>query len=76
MLSVESVKMPVLSADDLVVSKLLVLTEHNCDLAPLLSLARSLREQVDWAATGRAASSNPFARAFLTVLRDLGIIEA
>ena len=52
-LPVLSVHMPVLTATDVVVTKLMALDEHYCDFARLLPVARALREQVDWAAVGR-----------------------
>lgn len=39
---------PVLALEDLLTSKLMALDEHRLDLAPLLQIARSLREQIDW----------------------------
>jgi hypothetical protein len=73
--TVDSVCMPVLSATDLLISKLLVLTEHYCDFASVIPHARSLREQVDWPQVARAVEHSPYARAFLQVCADLGIVD-
>ncbi|WP_027941894.1 nucleotidyltransferase family protein [Amycolatopsis taiwanensis] len=67
---------PVLSGTDLLVDKLLVLNAHQCDLAPLLRIARDLREQVDWGEVTRQTMESPYARAFLPLLAGLSIIDA
>ena len=45
---VDAIQMPVLSATQLMVHKLLSFSQHYCDFARGLPLARSLREQIDW----------------------------
>jgi len=72
-LDVLSVRLPVLAATDLVASRLTPLNEHYCDLAPQLEVARALREQVDWDEVARRTATNPFARAFLFLLGELGV---
>ena len=71
-----SVEMPVLSATDILVTKLMALDEHYCDFARLLPAARALREQVDWARVGAEVGGNDFAAVFLLLLERLGIVEA
>lgn len=73
-MSVDSVRMPVMSATDLLVSKLLALTEHHCDLSPILAVIRSVREQLDADVVGRAGTRSPFARAALELARDLDLL--
>lgn len=75
-MTVDSVRMPVMGATDLVVSKLLAMSEHYCDLSPILAIIRSLREQLDVAAVERAASHSPFARAAIALARDLSLLPA
>ena len=75
MLPVLSVHMPVLTATDIVASKLHALEEHYCDFGRLLPVARALREQVDWAAVRREVADNDFAAVFLLLLERLGIVE-
>ena len=75
-LPVLSVLMPVLQATDVVVTKLMALDEHYCDLARLLPVARALREQVDWPRVARDVASNDFAVVFLQLLDRLGIAAA
>jgi hypothetical protein len=75
-LRVDSVVMPVQSATDLLVAKLLVLTEHYCDLGRLFPHVRALREQVDRPALRRAVDPSPFARAFLGLCEELDLLPA
>ncbi|WP_067855913.1 nucleotidyltransferase family protein [Nocardia shimofusensis] len=67
-------KAPVASCTDLMVDKMLVFDAHRLDFAPLLQVARDLREQVDWAEVDRQTRTSPYARAFFGLLVDLGII--
>ena len=71
--SVDGMPMPVLHPDDLFVSKLSAMTEHSLDFEGLLAAARPLRELVDWDAVAERTSTSPYARAFLTLVRELGI---
>lgn len=64
---------PVLSGTDLMVDKLMVLDPHRLDFTRLLSIARDLREQVDWRRTRAETAASPYARAFLTLIEELGI---
>jgi len=63
----------VAAVDDVLVSKLLALAEHDLDYRPVLEVARSLREQGDWADVRRRTAASPFAAAFLTLVETLGI---
>ena len=68
-----SVVMPVVTVTHYVCAKLNSLDEHHCDLAALLPQVRALREQVDWARVREATADNPFAEAFLLLLRRLEV---
>jgi hypothetical protein len=72
-LSVQAVWMLVMPVDDLLVSKLLSLTEHHLDFGRALEISRALREQIDWGDVRRRTEHSPFARAFLNLVVDLGI---
>lgn len=72
-LNVHAVPMAVLGVEDLLATKLLALTEHNLDFGPVLEYARSLREQVDWDQLRRRVDGSPFARAFFTLVEELGV---
>lgn len=70
---VGSVQMPVLSATDLVVTKLLTFRDHYADFGSALPMVRALREQVDWAEVRRRTVQSPFAEAFLLLCDRLGL---
>ena len=73
-LEVHAQTMLVASIDDVLVTKLLALTEQELDFRPVLAVARALREQIDWADVERRTRSSPFARAFFTLVEGLGIV--
>ena len=72
-LEVMAVRMPVVSAGDVLTTKLLALTEQNPDFKSNLELARALREQIDWDAVRANTQDAPFARAFFTLVEELGV---
>jgi Aminoglycoside-2''-adenylyltransferase len=74
-LPVNAVHMPVLSATVLMIHKMLTWSAHFCDFARGLPVARSLREQIDWARVQRETSDSPFAYAFLVLLDRLDVIS-
>ena len=63
-LEVLAVRMPVLSATEIMASKLRVLGEHYCDFSRLLPVARAMREQIDWSDVRERVDDNPYARAY------------
>ena len=73
-MSVLSVHMPVLTATDTLVTKLMALDEHYCDFSRMLPVARALREQVDWVEVRRSVQGNPFADVFLVLLDRLEVV--
>lgn len=66
---------PVVSGTDLLIDKILVLDPHRCDFTPLLRIARDLREQVDWREVVCQTAESPYARAFLTLLGGLSVVD-
>lgn len=72
-LEVLAVRMPVIDATDILSVKMRVFGEHYCDFTQLLAMARALREQVDWVRVVRETDGHPFARAFLTLVHELGV---
>ena len=64
----------VASIDDVVVAKLLSLREQELDYQPILEIARSLREQIDWGFVRERTAESPFAKAFFTLVEELGIV--
>jgi hypothetical protein len=73
-LPVEAISMPVLSATQLMVHKLLSYTQHYCDFATGLPVARSLREQIDWDRVRKETARSPYAEAFLMLLDRLDVV--
>jgi hypothetical protein len=71
---VEAINMPVLSATQLMVHKLLSYTQHYCDFATGLPVARSLREQIDWDRVRALTARSPYAEAFLVLLDRLDVV--
>lgn len=74
-LSVLAIDMPVMSLEDTLVAKLLAISEQRLDYGPLLEIARSLRERVDWPVVRRRTDDSPYARTFFALLAELGIVE-
>ncbi|HET6531255.1 MAG TPA: nucleotidyltransferase [Actinoplanes sp.] len=71
---VEAIAMPVLSATQLMIHKLMSYTQHYCDFATGLPVARSLREQIDWERVRRETRQSPYAEAFLVLLDRLDVV--
>jgi Nucleotidyl transferase of unknown function (DUF2204) len=74
-LDVMSQPLLVASLDDVMVTKLLSLTEQEPDFSSVLELARSLREQIDWGFVRERTASSAFARGFFTLVEELGVVE-
>ncbi len=73
-LQVESVTMPVLPLEDVLVTQLLSLTERHLAYEGLVAAARAVREQVDWESLRHRTGHSPFARAFFTMTEGLGVV--
>ncbi len=74
-LSVNSVRMPVIGATDLIGSLLAAFSEHHCDFGAVLPIARLLREKVDWPGLRAQFGAQPMPDAFLYLLERLDVIE-
>lgn len=72
-MEVDAVRLRVASLEDVLAAKLLALNEQNLDYRSVLEIARALREQVDWAAVEERTKDSPYARAFLSLARDLDV---
>lgn len=66
----------VASTDDILVAKLLAISEQEPSFQPVIELARALREQIDWKLVRARSQDSPFARAFFTLAEGLGIVES
>jgi hypothetical protein len=67
--------MRVASLDDVVTTKLMALSEQNLDYRSVLEIARTLREQIDWVWVHEQTRSSAYAKAFFTLVEELGIVE-
>jgi predicted nucleotidyltransferase len=72
-LEVHALRMRVMSANDVLVAKLLAMREHQVDYDQVLELARTVREQIDWDEVRERTSGSPFAKAFFTLVDELGV---
>lgn len=75
-IEVGSVGMLVASLEDVMTTKLLALSEQEPDYSSVLEIARMLREQIDWDQVRERTGESPFARAFFTLVEELGIVPA
>jgi hypothetical protein len=73
-LEVMALRVRVSPLEDVFTTKLLALNEQEPSCGSVLELARALREQVDWDEV--RTGSSPFARAFFTLVEELGIVSA
>ena len=73
-MSVLSMQMRVMAIEDVLTTKLMAITEHSLRFEGVLSIARALREQIDWERVRAATASSPFARAFFVMLEGLEIL--
>jgi hypothetical protein len=67
---------PVMALEDVLITMLYALDEHALDYSKLLAITRALREQIDWPSLRARASGSPFAKAFITLVEELGIAPA
>src|ERR687883_238647 len=74
-MSVLGMDIRVMAIEDVLVTKLMALTEHSLRYESLLPIARAVREQVDWADVRARTAASPFARAFFVMLEGLDIVS-
>jgi hypothetical protein len=72
---VMAVRVHVSTLEDVMVSKLMAITEQEPDFGSVLEWARALREQIEWGEVRTRTEASPFARAFFTLVEALGIVE-
>jgi Uncharacterised nucleotidyltransferase len=73
-MSVLGMEMRVMALEDVLVTKLMALSEHSLRYESLLAISRALREQVDWQDVRARTSESTFARAFFVMLEGLGVV--
>lgn len=75
-LAVLSMHMRVMALEDVMVTKLMAISEHHLRYENLLAMSRALREKIDWPQVRRRTEDSPFARAFFVLLDGLGVVSA
>jgi hypothetical protein len=73
-LSVLGMEMRVMALEDVLVTKLMALSEHALRYESLLAISRALRERIDWDDVRARTGESPFARAFFVMLEGLGVV--
>ena len=75
-LEIYAITMKVMSVADVLATKLLTLKEHEVDYESVLEIARSCREQIDWDLLRSRTEESPYAKAFFTLVEELGLAAA
>jgi hypothetical protein len=75
-LDVYAVTMNVASLNNVLVTKLLALSEQNLDYSSVLEMARAIRDQLDWDEVRRRCEGSPYAKAFLVLVEELDVAPA
>ena len=73
-LEVAALPLLVASIDDVLATKLLAMSEQDPDYRPVLEIARSLREQIDWELVRAQVDGTAFGAAFFTLVERLRIL--
>jgi hypothetical protein len=73
-MEVQATRMKVLAPTDILATKLLALKEHDVDYDSVLEISRALREQVDWDDLRRRTEQSAYAKAFFTLVEELGVM--
>lgn len=71
---VMAMRLPVISLEEVLATKLLALTEQEPDYSAVIEIARALREQIRWDEVRERTGDYPFAKAFFTLVEELGIL--
>jgi hypothetical protein len=70
---VMAIETPVMALEDVLATKLCALDEHSLDYSAIIGIARALREQINWLELRERTLPSPYAEAFFTLVRELGI---
>jgi hypothetical protein len=73
-IEVMAVRMKVAALEDVLSTSLLALSEQYLRYESVVTIARALREQVDWDVVRTRTATSPFAKAFFTLVEELGIV--
>ena len=70
-----AMRLPILALEDVMTTKLLAMKEQEPDFGSPLKIARTLREQIPWERVRERTDASPWAKAFFTLVEELGIVE-
>jgi len=73
-LEVAAMRIPVMALEDVITTKLFAMNERSLDYEHVVQIARSLREQIDWAEVRSRTAESPYADPFFVLLERLGIV--
>jgi predicted nucleotidyltransferase len=73
-LEVHAARLRVASLEDVMVTKLLALTEQEPNFDGVLEMARAVREQIDWDDVRARTTESPLAKGFFTMVEELGVV--
>jgi putative nucleotidyltransferase-like protein len=73
LLEVFAITVKVMTVTDVLESKLLTLKEHELSYDGLLEIARACREQIEWERLRERAATNPYTKAFFTLIDELDL---
>jgi predicted nucleotidyltransferase len=72
-IEVYAITVKVMTVTDVLATKLLALKEHEVNYEDVLEIARNGREQVDWELLRERTAASPYAKAFFTLVEELGL---
>jgi len=72
-LEVFAITVKVMTVTDVLESKLLTLKEHELSYDGLLEIARACREQIEWERLRERTATNPYTKAFFTLVDELDL---
>jgi hypothetical protein len=72
-IEVYAITLPVMTATDVLESKLRTLKEHEANYDDVLEIARTCREQIEWETLRANVDDSPYAKAFFTLADELGL---
>jgi hypothetical protein len=75
-IEVYAITLKVMTVTDVLAAKLLTLKEHEVDYEDVLEIARNCREQVEWDLLRERTEGSPYAKAFFTLVEELGLATA
>jgi hypothetical protein len=75
-IEVYAITMNVMTVTDVLATKLLTLKEHEVDYGGVLEIARNCREQIEWDLLRERTDGSPYAKAFFTLVEELGLATA